>query len=867
MNFTLHRLIVLLFLENYCHCMNKLFYASLEDAIQQNHQKYHFRGYGTDFFKWHQYLSSTSNLVLQKEFVEMILTLGSQNCLIAIDNYQNVNIPQLEFPIVHRSPQAIQHWINLTAEYQRPLWTLKKFQLGNKTFLRCLGETIYCDSHSLIRDHKGGYLHDLCIRIDFLKFTSRTKSWNCQVHMQLLPPPDVELEFPPLFRFNFIEELEQVQKSIMPMNILVSESHYLEQTVGVNWTKAILRYDDYENRQGKSRWGAPKRTYSAYIVIEINYKLPPIFGDTEDVLVSIQHVGMLHIGYQCDPRGTHFILCTTIFRELPLNTELLGNVEKIGKLTLPLSGEFTFWDISEKTNENYEYHDDSMADSVLNHLLLCENYISHTKKSSVGIPFNHATERVAHAHAHVWMTIMRNYSYSVDGIICTNGKSGSRLNYLRPNSKHHQFGYNWRIDMFAVRLFAFKSVNIKPALAYPFTATMDLNDLKFISCGKRGLEGAAYSELINVFDIYSWALIWVSSLAVSLSISWRDKSGFVECFLQAFQNTLYSYKMLLEQGGPFPISCMQPHKVTTRWVAAFFFLAGIVISNAYKNTNVYNLITLRKPVGFETFEQLLASNFSILTRAYELRLEIPTVISGDEWLFTSNSHHVMNDISSAVAESEIISLNQVLVKQNMDSAVLANILNYTSLHSDTSSFLKNFYWRLRKRSWTATSKESADNRFKTKLQLQFKVNYRQNETQVLRKFLSKCEKRALILPWYLCTEYAKYLTKQGLRHISIGKEVYANISWAFGLEILVPPYVSTSLKAMTSAGIWDHWSSFTQRKTYRIDEWTQAEVKAPTMTGNIQILFRLLLYGLFGSLFTFLVESIKNAKKIITGHS
>lgn len=42
---------------------------------------------------------------------------------------------------------------------------------------------------------------------------------------------------------------------------------------------------------------------------------------------------------------------------------------------------------------------------------------------------------------------------------------------------------------------------------------------------------------------------------------------------------------------------------------------GIVLSNAYKNSNVYNMVTPRQPVLYKKFRELLEDKFQVYTRS------------------------------------------------------------------------------------------------------------------------------------------------------------------------------------------------------------------------------------------------------------
>jgi len=72
-------------------------------------------------------------------------------------------------------------------------------------------------------------------------------------------------------------------------------------------------------------------------------------------------------------------------------------------------------------------------------------------------------------------------------------------------------------------------------------------------------------------------------------------------------------KALLEQGDPFSSSVSSTKRL--RFSIGTFLLVAIVISNAYKSSNVYNLVLPRKPVPYENLSQLLNDSFKIYSKA------------------------------------------------------------------------------------------------------------------------------------------------------------------------------------------------------------------------------------------------------------
>jgi len=89
-------------------------------------------------------------------------------------------------------------------------------------------------------------------------------------------------------------------------------------------------------------------------------------------------------------------------------------------------------------------------------------------------------------------------------------------------------------------------------------------------------------------------------------------------------------KALLEQGDPFSSGVSGTKRL--RFSIGTFLLVAIVISNAYKSSNVYNLVLPRKPVPFENLSQLLSDSFKIYSKAIFVDTHLDNF--GDRIVFT-----------------------------------------------------------------------------------------------------------------------------------------------------------------------------------------------------------------------------------------
>lgn len=131
---------------------------------------------------------------------------------------------------------------------------------------------------------------------------------------------------------------------------------------------------------------------------------------------------------------------------------------------------------------------------------------------------------------------------------------------------------------------------------------------RFISCGNSMIKGLLFNELFSVFDVSTWFLILMGNVIFFLFseqlIASSDLIGVLKRLLDILS-------IFLEQSSQTIII----FKRLSPLVAAIFLaIMGIVINGAYRNTNVYNMVTPRKIEPLEHFPQLIQFSFKVYCR-------------------------------------------------------------------------------------------------------------------------------------------------------------------------------------------------------------------------------------------------------------
>jgi len=152
---------------------------------------------------------------------------------------------------------------------------------------------------------------------------------------------------------------------------------------------------------------------------------------------------------------------------------------------------------------------------------------------------------------------------------------------------------------------------------FPWTIDFPSKMLRFISCG-RPYKRFAFYQLVSVYDESTWMFIIFSMLLpapVFLLLSKLQKRKVVVRQGSKLRYLLSPVQCILEQGDPFPAG--ETEQVPSfKWFMIPFLFAIIVVSNAYKNDNVYSLISPRRLIPYTKFEQLVEDEFEVYSRGF-----------------------------------------------------------------------------------------------------------------------------------------------------------------------------------------------------------------------------------------------------------
>lgn len=390
-----------------------------------------------------------------------------------------------------------------------------------------------------------------------------------------------------------------------------------------------------------------------------------------------------------------------------------------------------------------------------------------------------------------------------------------------------------------------------------------LENLRFITCGERGSESFLLHDLMSAYDVISWLSIVIFVLVVSKFLSLISKP------VPFLLSLIYLFKVLIEQGDPFPNQLLR--RDSFRWTIAGILAAATVLSNGYKNTNVYNIISNRNRLPFHTFDQLQNDQVKSHTspknvmysfhdaRGLEKGLERISLDKEAKTIYQvdwDGKHRIQIRVSKYLkiyAADDFLHSDTGKDKNLSDTKML---WNSTKLHHNTKELLLRPVNNL----IDAMSKNQTFNLgLKTSGELTESTRLKSMYSSIRENFvieaISQCKKAAFIIDEPKCQYYARFIEQKWNKAVDIGTEVYFPTKIGINFAGLVGLSFLRRLGGMQQSGIVEWWthilkSSFIGRK--------EKELQPVKISGNVLVIFSLLLLGeIVGVLvFTFEIQYI-----------
>lgn len=737
----------------------------------------------------------------------------SHGCLLIINNYLRANL-RLHYPAIHRSPTPVKVIMNHPNRLPPANYTnATVWAIGAVTFETIFdNRSVRCASSlfagiELTKDSPE--IDDFCVRLNFRHFARIVKPWNYLVHFHLYPLMHLEhklkIFYPRVFKFNLgYYYTFKFPSHIPPVHHLVHVSRFLK-----GFSRERLRKWVAESRRGPDA-STSVISQDIFILNQV-LKLDETFDAT-----LLQSKGKIETATVLKV----YPFAITTLKRPPDFDSLLHLVYSQASEQLP-------WYIQDGDEEK------GVLQQMMTRLNLCSQLSTEEKVKS-------PTERVSYAYARLWQSLMRNFTivsgqFEIQNV-CINGViEASEVH----KDKSREEG----------TIFMQPISYVKSFLYFNYFDEEQMSTLRFISCGKGELTSISLTNLTSTFQTKVWISIILSAVAVSATIlaslaANLQKMDISRYFLSVMQ-------VLLEQSSAFVSE--EVFRARLKMVVGTYLIMGIVLSNAYKNDNVYTMLTPRRLIPYEKFEKLVQDGFSIFTRILGLL--------GDEGMFKADllqtirinksfDVRVVTEVGRAMERLQrLVSLN---VTENGDPETVTRIISGTALVKlgilNKTRFHPGITTDVRKLLDTNDIATIKSEKKKELIALEYKH---------LLNSLKTCNRTAVILPEHMCWESGRALKRNhSLKSVYIGKESYSDINWIFVLSGYVPPHIIRRVKTLGASGIWQMWmKSFLGSLSFQVGPSWKSEVEAPNLEGNIVVIFYVWLIGIGICLFSFVLES------------
>lgn len=121
---------------------------------------------------------------------------------------------------------------------------------------------------------------------------------------------------------------------------------------------------------------------------------------------------------------------------------------------------------------------------------------------------------------------------------------------------------------------------------------------------------------------------------VAITISYMGRKGSFS------KNILGMLKVVLGQADPFMHLAFNSGRLL--YAAVTFLFMGIILSEGYKRTNMYHIISPRKIITEENLSELVERKFTVYTRATQINFKFSTLalMNLETVEFVSSKHRI-----------------------------------------------------------------------------------------------------------------------------------------------------------------------------------------------------------------------------------
>lgn len=736
------------------------------------------------------------------------------NCLILIDNWQSADVQETAaVPIILRKLEAVLYMhtqyyfsrdFNKESKYLHPVLLPSPSKYTNKTFettglLHCPTPKYFypLEQHNLkITDVCVDLIHDLYVLI--------SRPWQCKIQVSLLMPEILlkDQYFPGIFQYNYSGKLDFMPGSRPKLHMFLNSRSVQDYNSIdlLNWI-ANYRLDFFGAPQFKSPISAQN---FVYISGQIICKGTNIFI-TECEIETLSHV-------------SYCMTCLSLIKanqlkQNDLSFEQIRTLDKIQEQIL-WPGQFICYLTHKQFSlcKQMPFFQTAEPDANLDPLKFFHN---------IKTKYSDKIQILAFAYTSVLKVLLGNSSPVDD-----------KFNIFRDANK------KTRLLIRQVKLHEFP-------VSYPNAALQVENkfaSLRFVSCGSRGLENLQFEQFLAVFDCKVWYSIIASGIISLMAMNLLRGN---RCWFFSFDKILCLVKVLLEQGDAFRERLVKTQPF--RFLICGTILGGLVLSNAFKNTNVYNIMLPQKPLPFRTFEELLSHGYHVYTKiakiSYNLKnvehvlepIQMNIFENAELEAKTYKGHEIFFADTEIYRDSvRFLYAPEKLVEKEMD--LLNYLYNNTWPHPGLYQVFVEPLDLLRP--LVQIGSITLDYLKRSAL----KMDLWKNQREFILVDLKKCNKSAWVLPDYEAQQMKRLLYLSG-KYADVGVDDYFRFYLNLVFRGPVTPSLILKASLVHSSGLLGWWSNLINRTDLIIEQPNKSPIK-PSMSGNIRVIFIFLGTGL-----------------------
>lgn len=730
-------------------------------------------------------------------------------CFIVIENYQRINVRKLHYPIVLRNPVPLVHQISRpprSHKLQRKISYSIVAGIETSHFVNISVplklSSRYCPlSKYLIRYDK----YDVaCLEIESSQFVRHSRVFSYRLHIRLYPMRALGLSNPSIFWVGLEKPAYYAfSSSVSTFNILILSGE--------------CQKFEFDQLSSLMKWIPSAMTES----LHAHYN--DVF-----VILRVKHTAISNLQKFVDTcgiiaSGEVLRICPScaLYNDTSLDsgTILKSKVHSLEQSVLLL---LAFPEFNEKLVWQ-------MVDHIVTYNLLAlalralTRYCQKRSYRKFWLDISRETsslDKVAQAHAEVWKSLLGNFSIS--GVKPFESCHGRQSNFPLEIVQHE---YD------------------SPTYHFQYYPQDYMSRLQFIGCGRQGISSLPFLELTKVFDNVIWICVLITiNLAPICVLQLNGRK-------QICSGILSMVKMFLEQGSPFLETVT--NKIRVRCLVALFLLAGILISNAYKNTNIYRMVVPRSPIPYRYFHEILRDDFHVYTRSVSSIFSKQVKPNGSYEklqgiLIHDHAVYIILETRQLLYEYNLDGLGSTQKRENRVGETL--IRRAAKLHP---MFEPTFSKLLQEKVSGSNTTRQKD------IAMIFGIyeEFKQKEMILLQNSVEECKKSVIVLPQYICMKfYDVFVKEKSMQYIFIGEETYSESNWLFTVDGLAPPHLVKRIRGFSEFGVWKWWMDLFGRQTIKE---TKDTVEAAKMSGNIAIVFVVWFCGISAATVCIVVENCK----------